>query len=116
MVLQGLRRLPRVSGPDTTLTYLSRGEFIGEMGVCKRQPRSSTCIAFGQPRNFKDEDLGEVELVQIPGEVFLHLMDLFPTIKARVETEISRREKRDVQHAQPTRPGTEATHSTREAE
>src|SRR5438067_1702911 len=73
IVPQGLRRLPRAGGPDATLTYLSRGEFIGEMGVCKRQPRSSTCIAFGQPRNPKDEDLGEVELVQIPGEVFLHL-------------------------------------------
>ena len=80
------------------------------------QPRSSTCIAFGQPRNPKDEDLGEVELVQIPGEFFLYLMEIFPAIKARVDAEITRREKRDVQHAQPTPTGSETTHATREAE
>jgi Fe-S-cluster-containing hydrogenase component 2/CRP-like cAMP-binding protein len=90
-----LRRLSRAAGPDTTLTYLSPGEFIGEIGVCKGRPRSSTCIAFGQPRGPKDEDLSEIELVQIPGEVFRHLMELFPTIRARVDAEIARREDRD---------------------
>jgi Fe-S-cluster-containing hydrogenase component 2/CRP-like cAMP-binding protein len=115
IVPRGLRRLPSVTGPDATLTYLSRGEFIGEMGVCKRQPRSSTCIAFGQPRSPKDEDLGEVELVQIPGEVFLRLMGLFPAIKSRVEAEMSRREKRDEQRALQPRPG-DLTRSSKEAE
>lgn len=104
IVPQGFRRLPRASGPDTTLTYLSRGEFIGEIGVCKKQPRSSTCIAFGQPR-FGKEDLGEIELVQIPGEVFLQLMDAYPVIKARVDAEIAFREKRSTEHAQRIRPG-----------
>lgn len=113
---KGLRRLTRAAGPDATLTYLSRGEFIGEIGVCKGQPRSSTCIAFGQPRSPKDEDLGEVELVQIPGDVFLHLMDLFPAIKDRVEAEIARRQKRDVERAHAERMAVDATPSAREAE
>jgi Fe-S-cluster-containing hydrogenase component 2 len=116
IVPTGLRRLPRAVGPDATLTYLSPGEFIGEMGVCKRQPRSSTCIAFGQPRSPKEEDLGEVELVQIPGEVFLNLMELFPAIKAKVDAEIAKREKRDEQHSQASRPGTVSLRSAKEAE
>ena len=116
MVPHGLRRLPRAGGINPVLTYLSRGEFIGEMGVCRRLPRSSTCVAFGQPRNFKDEDLGEVELVQIPGEVFLNLMELFPTIKARVEAEITQRVKRDEQRLPQANGVADTGHTSKESE
>ncbi|HZZ80719.1 MAG TPA: hypothetical protein VFE62_19610, partial [Gemmataceae bacterium] len=94
-----LRPLPLTSGPDVILTYCSRGDFIGEMGVCRRLPRSSTCIAFGQPRSPllgpRDPDLIQVELVRIPGEVFLRLIERFPAIRARVEAEMPRRTRRD---------------------
>src|SRR5205823_1852994 len=52
----------------------------------------------------------------IPGEIFLHLMDSFPAIRARVEAEIPIREKRDEVFLQQHRPGAGAEHSSKESE
>jgi Fe-S-cluster-containing hydrogenase component 2/CRP-like cAMP-binding protein len=115
-----LRPLPGASGPDAILTYCSRGDVIGEMGVCRRQPRSSTCIAFGQPRSPvlgpRDEDVVQVELVRIPGAVFLGLMERFPAIRAGVEAEIPRRDRRDELFLQENRPGASGAPFAKESE
>jgi Fe-S-cluster-containing hydrogenase component 2/CRP-like cAMP-binding protein len=86
------RRLLRYAGPDLVLTYYSRGEFFGEMGVLEHRPRAATCIAYGQPRlDPEQKDLGNVELVRIPGEAFLALIEAFPFLRREVEREIVRR-------------------------
>jgi Fe-S-cluster-containing hydrogenase component 2/CRP-like cAMP-binding protein len=113
MLPKWVRPLPAASGPDAILTYCSRGDFIGEIGVCRRQPRSSTCIAFGQPNA---EDEVQVELVRIPGAVFLSLMERFPAIRARVEAEIPRRDRRDEVFLQKNRAGVAAAPYTRESD
>jgi hypothetical protein len=107
-VLPGaLRRLPQPASPEIILTYRSAGEFIGEMGVYQRQPRRATCVAYGQPRSPKEEDLGRVELVRIPAEVFLDLMERFPVIRESVQREITRREQETEQRLRADRAGTD---------
>src|SRR5439155_15504777 len=99
-ILSGcFRPLPRFPGPPVVLSYLSQGEFIGEMGVYKRQPRSATCIAFGQPERPVEKEVevlrDDVELVRIPDHLFLRLLETFPILKSQVEKEIVRREQQE---------------------
>jgi Fe-S-cluster-containing hydrogenase component 2 len=118
-----VRRFRKSSGPDQILTYLSRGEYFGEMGLLSHQPRNATCIAFGQPQRsqygsnahrlvwehkpykpttleFKkpesvelQKDTGRVELVRISWPAFKHLLDLSPALRDKVAAESARREE-----------------------
>jgi Fe-S-cluster-containing hydrogenase component 2/CRP-like cAMP-binding protein len=83
-----LRPLPKQGGPEVVLSYRSRGDFFGEMGLMLQQPRSATCVAFGQPN-----DMGQVELVRVPGEVFARLMAASPAARAKVEQEVAKRQQ-----------------------
>src|SRR5206468_12983999 len=44
-----IRTYRRRVGPDCVLSYCSRGEFIGEMGLIGQQPRTASCLAYGHP-------------------------------------------------------------------
>jgi Fe-S-cluster-containing hydrogenase component 2 len=118
-----LRRYRKSPGPEQILTYLSRGEYFGEMGLLSHQPRNATCIAFGQPQRsqyganelrlgwehkpykpttleFKkpesaepQKDTGRVELVRISWPAFKHLLDAFPILREKVAAESARREE-----------------------
>ncbi|HZY88462.1 MAG TPA: cyclic nucleotide-binding domain-containing protein [Gemmataceae bacterium] len=81
-----LRPLPKQAGPEVVLSYCSRGDFFGEMGLMLGQPRSATCVAFGQPN-----DMGQVELVRVPGRVFAKLIAAAPAARAKVEQEVAKR-------------------------
>lgn len=80
-LLRGYRR--RV-GPDCILTYCSRGEFLGEIGLLTRQPRSATCVAYGQ----------RVELIRIPESLFWELIDVSDDIRRNLQADRARREQR----------------------
>jgi CRP-like cAMP-binding protein len=86
-----LRPLPKQNGPEVVLSYCSRGDFFGEMGLMLGQPRSATCVAFGQPN-----DMGQVELVRVPGRVFAELIAASPQARAKVEQEVARRRQQTV--------------------
>lgn len=88
-------------GPEAILNYCSRGEFIGEMGVFLRRPRGATCIAYAQPQGPQQEELGRVELVRLPAEIFRKLVDEFPAVRHNVEREIERREQQNAGRLQP---------------
>jgi Fe-S-cluster-containing hydrogenase component 2 len=107
-ILSGcFRPLPRFPGPPIVLSYRSQGEFIGEMGVYQRQPRSATCIAFGQPERPVDKEVevlrDDVELVKIPDHLFLRLLETFPILKSQIEKEIARREQHTQERAEQSR-------------
>ncbi len=70
-------------GPESILSYCSRGDLIGEIGVMLRQPRSATCVAYGHPN-----DYGQVELVRIPENTFWRLIEASPAARQKVEKEI----------------------------
>jgi CRP-like cAMP-binding protein len=93
------------AGPETILRYASRGDLIGEMGVMLGRPRSATCVAYvhsrtGQAReDVRSTDEEVVELVHIPAEVFLDLLERPGAEKLRrqVENLIAERQQADIQ-------------------
>jgi Fe-S-cluster-containing hydrogenase component 2 len=118
-----LRRYQLPVGPEVILTYLSRGDYIGEIGLIKDQPRNATCVAFGQPprshygsdkprlvwkhKPYKPSELtyqkpeeaedqksaSRVELVKISRELFWHMVEAFPVLRQKIDIEIARREQ-----------------------
>lgn len=75
---------PSASG-DFILTYLSRGDIFGEIGVVENVPRTASCIAYGQPRIHTDQkDLGRVELVRISRNVIRDLLIQFPIVREKI--------------------------------
>jgi CRP-like cAMP-binding protein/Fe-S-cluster-containing hydrogenase component 2 len=87
-----LKPLSLQSGPETILTYCSRGDYFGEMGLMLNQPRSATCIAYGHPN-----DYGVVELVRVPGKAFWKLMKTSTSMREKVKQEITARRKRTLE-------------------
>lgn len=87
-----LKPLSLQSGPETILTYCSRGDYFGEMGLMLNQPRSATCIAYGHPN-----DYGVVELVKVPGKTFWKLMKSSASLRDKVKQEIAVRRKRTLE-------------------
>ncbi len=89
-----ISRRSRPVGPPTILSYRSRGEFIGEIGLMSRDLRSATCIAHGQPT-----EGGVVELVKISEQSFWKLINSSHQIKTKVEEEIAARKKASQERA-----------------
>jgi Fe-S-cluster-containing hydrogenase component 2/CRP-like cAMP-binding protein len=87
-----IKPLTLQGGPETVLSYCSRGDYLGEIGLMLSQPRTATCIAFGHPN-----DYGQVELVKLPGRIFWKLVRESPTVKQKLKEEISKRRKHTVQ-------------------
>lgn len=104
-----LRRWRQQRGPDVILNYCSRGDFIGEIGVFLNQPRTATCIAYDQPQGPQQEDLGRVEVVRLPADVFRHLVETFPAVRENVERAIGQRQQGNVGRLQPKQAKAEAT-------
>ena len=63
-------------GGDMVLAYLARGSYFGEMAFLTGSPRIATCTA-----------LDHAEVVRIPGDDFLLMLDRFPEIRKRLEAE-----------------------------
>jgi Fe-S-cluster-containing hydrogenase component 2/CRP-like cAMP-binding protein len=76
-------------GPEVILTYLSRGDYFGEIGLMEGRARSATCIAYGHPNDF-----GQVDLVRLPGRVFWKLLRTSPPFRDKVKEEVSHRRLR----------------------
>jgi Fe-S-cluster-containing hydrogenase component 2 len=93
------------AGLEYILSYQTRGDFIGEIGVLQNRPRSATCVAYVHPEPGqghkgptakwrKEEPL--VELVRIPGETLKGLLEESPTLQQKLKAVAVQREQKDV--------------------
>jgi Fe-S-cluster-containing hydrogenase component 2 len=103
---QALRPLARRAGLEYILSYQTRGEFIGEIGLLTGRPRSATCVAYahpdpgqghqgGRPAKWRREE-PVVELVRIPRALFARLRQESPALERKVQVEVAKRRERDV--------------------
>jgi Fe-S-cluster-containing hydrogenase component 2 len=74
-----LRKL-RPGGPEFVLTYFSRGDFFGEIGMLQDRSRTATCIAHGHP-NYQ----GSVELVKLSRRAFWQLIRDVPELQTKLK-------------------------------
>jgi CRP-like cAMP-binding protein/Fe-S-cluster-containing hydrogenase component 2 len=74
--------------PHTTapriITYLSRGDIVGEIGVVNGSPRSASVIAYDHSPDAANRKPSRVEMVRIDKEVFHELLDRSPVLRERV--------------------------------
>ncbi|MBL8797023.1 MAG: 4Fe-4S binding protein [Planctomycetia bacterium] len=87
------RYRPRV-GPEVVLSYLARGEVMGELGMLHQQPRSATCVAHGHPQeDGGNKDAGQVELVKIPAAVFGQIVAENAVVRKQLERIAAERQR-----------------------
>ena len=91
-----------LNAPPLVLSYASRGEFIGEMGLVESTPRSASCIAYNHPSDDPTRAVGPVELVRLSRDVFERLRRVSPEFMQAVEREIAKRKASNLAAA-PTR-------------
>lgn len=114
---KGMPRRIATNQPMQTLSYLGRGEILGEMGVFRDKPRSATCIAYDHPEGFHqripDSRTGavpsRVELVRIPAAPFRELMNSSPKLKYQIEELIRWREQDAEKQKKATSAGIDDT-------
>ncbi len=94
-------------GPRRTLSYLGRGDFFGEAGVMKREPRSATIYAYDHPdgganMRIPDSRTGavpsRVELVKISKVAFQELLASSLIVHQRVAKVIAARQQKSEVH------------------
>ena len=95
------------AGPRRTLSYLGRGDFFGEAGVMRREPRNATVYAYDHPdgganMRIPDSRTGavpsRVELVKISKLAFQELLVSSLTVHQRVEKVIAARQEKSAVH------------------
>lgn len=95
------------AGPRRTLSYLGRGDFFGETGVMRREPRSATVYAYDHPdgganMRIPDSRTGavpsRVELVKISKVAFQELLASSLSVHQRVEKVIAARQQKAAVH------------------
>lgn len=95
------------AGPRRTLSYLGRGDFFGEVGVMRREPRSATVYAYDHPdgganMRIPDSRTGavpsRVELVKISKVAFQELLASSLIVHQRVEKVIAARQQKAEVH------------------
>jgi Fe-S-cluster-containing dehydrogenase component len=95
-------------GPPLVLTYRCRGDFIGEIGMQLKQPRSATCVAYNHPENNPKRQVGAVQLVRIGRALFDELHQASASFRRQIEQTIWERR----QHTEKRRR--EARHAARQ--
>ncbi len=97
----------RSKGPQTTLAFRGRGEFIGEMGLLLKQPRMASCIAYVHPIPegpgappvwLRQGDL--VEIVRITEQTFWELVGGSERMMAEVKERTAARQQETIRQMQ----------------
>ena len=106
------RRCPRPftvwkpsKGPSTILSFQGQGEFFGEMGLLLKRPRTRQLRGLRSPAARGNgsgpgvvKQQGDlVEMVRIPEKTFWTLVEANPALRTKVEKELARHQKADVQ-------------------
>ncbi len=95
------------AGPRRTLSYLGRGDFFGEVGVMRKEPRSATVYAYDHPdgganMRIPDSRTGavpsRVELVKISKVAFQELLASSLSVHQRVAQVIATRQQKAEVH------------------
>jgi Fe-S-cluster-containing hydrogenase component 2 len=89
---KGLRRL-RVGGPELVLTYWTRGDWFGELGLLDDRPRTDTCIAHGHP----DSDQSQIELVKLSRRAFWQMLRDVPALREKLRAEAALRRAQSIE-------------------
>ncbi|MFM7058862.1 MAG: 4Fe-4S dicluster domain-containing protein [Planctomycetota bacterium] len=98
---KGLHRRSRAVSERRTLSYVGRGELIGEIALIRNESRTATCLAFTHPSSGqkladqKNIIPQRVEAVQISREVLRQLQHRSPAFREYVQEIISSRVYRD---------------------
>src|SRR6266850_164729 len=75
LIRSGMVRVSQaMPGGDMVRTYLSRGDYFGEIGLLKAIKRIATCSA-----------LDAVDVVKVPGAEFNLMLEKFPGVRAQLE-------------------------------
>ncbi len=74
-------------GGERILAYRARGEFVGEIGLLRGEPRMATCTALDHPigEGAAKRRPGRVELVRIKKEDFEFVLGRVPELRTSVE-------------------------------
>ncbi len=91
LIRSGLVRVSQaMPGGEMVRTYLKRGEFFGEIGLLKAQPRNATCAA-----------LDAVDLVKINAADFMVILEKYPSVKESLMTIAEARLAADAERRPP---------------
>jgi CRP-like cAMP-binding protein/Fe-S-cluster-containing hydrogenase component 2 len=75
LIRSGMVRVSQaMPGGEMVRTYLSRGDYFGEIGLLRAIKRIATCAA-----------LDAVDVVKIPGAEFGEMLEKFPAVRAQLE-------------------------------
>ena len=75
LIRSGMVRVSNsLPGGEMVRTYLSRGEYFGEIGLLRSIKRTATCTA-----------LDAVDLVKIPATEFKAMLEKFPAVRSQLE-------------------------------
>lgn len=91
MFPRALRTHLRRVGPECVLSYYSRGDFFGEIGLMTDEPRQGTCLATGHSPTAKEA--GHAEVVRIPPAALRSLVKEAPQVRERLEKAAAERLK-----------------------
>ncbi len=90
--LPTILRRARHGAPECILNYYSPGDYVCGYGVLENQPSNVTGIAFDHPNNS-----GQVQLVRLPGDALRKACANNPTLKEKINRELSKRRKHSMQ-------------------
>jgi Fe-S-cluster-containing hydrogenase component 2/CRP-like cAMP-binding protein len=89
---QAIRSRVKFGGAECILSYLSRGDYFGEVGLMMKRPRNATCVAYGHPN-----DYGQVELARLYAGPFWKLVSGSDKLRDKVQKELALRRKQNVE-------------------
>src|SRR4029077_14597523 len=91
LIRSGVVRVSQhMPGGEIVRTYLSRGDYFGEIGLLRAIKRTATCAA-----------LDAVDVVKIPADEFNLMLEKFPQVRAHLEPVAAARLAADQQRMAP---------------
>jgi len=93
---KSLAGLPRPSGLPNVLSYRSRNEILGEIGLMERRLRTATLVTYNHPKNDPKREVGPVQLYRIGKAVVDDMLQRRPELRQRLTTLAAERRQSEV--------------------